>query len=40
MQVLGFSLTNNDVFEDVGVVVWCSGHCGSERQKIAEVQVC
>ncbi len=27
------SLTDNDVFENVGVVVRCSGHCGSEREK-------
>lgn len=27
------TLTNNDVFENVGVVVRCGGHCGSEREK-------
>lgn len=26
-------LTDNDVFENVGVVVRCGGHCGSEREK-------
>lgn len=26
-------LTNNDVFENVGIVVWCGGHCGSERKR-------
>lgn len=27
------SLTDNDVFENVGVVVRCGGHCGSEKEK-------
>lgn len=30
------SLTDYDVFENVGVVVRCGGHCGSERERCAE----
>lgn len=26
-------LTNDDVFENVGIVVWCGGHFGSEKEK-------